>query len=86
MVRTLSFHAGGLGFNLWSGSKVLCAILYGCKKKKKKRGKNQISKHIMDSEELASLSQRRDSHVWEGRRPEWPNWYWVGTRDKGVNS
>ena len=40
----------------------------------------------MDSEELASLSQRRDSHVWEGRRPEWPNWYWVGTRDKGVNS
>ena len=72
MVRTLSFHAGGLRFNLWSGSKLLCAMLYGCKKKKKKGGggKNQISKHIMDNGELVSLSQRRDLHIWEGRRPE----------------
>ena len=54
--------------------------------KKQERGKNQISKHIMDNGELVSLSQRRDLHIWEGRRPEWPNWYWVGSRDKGVNS
>ena len=76
---------GGLGSISGQGVR-FCVPYCMAAKKKKKRGKNQISKHIMDSEELASLSQRRDSHVWEGRRPEWPNWYWVGTRDKGVNS